>query len=104
MALGRLLNPVELGEKAEEQYFSHIQEHFVEAAQILMLSGEYANLGMLLVRLKPENLLEKLLVMAQEQKDTEAVSLFMDHLHKHTKVQREGALNFERKRMEKSHP
>lgn len=89
MALGRLLNPVELGEKAEEQYFSHIQEHFAEAARILMLSGEYANLGTLLARLKPEKaLLEKLLVMAQEQKDTEAVSLFMDHLHKHTKVQR----------------
>ena len=89
MALGRLLNPVELGEKAEEQYFSHIQEHFAEAAWILMLSGEYANLGTLLARLKPEKaLLEKLLVMAQEQKDTEAVSLFMDHLHKHTKVQR----------------
>ena len=37
---------------------------------------------MLLARLKPEKALEKLLVMAQEQKDMEAVSLFMDHLHK----------------------
>lgn len=35
MALGRLLFPVELGEKAEEHYLSHIREHLVEAARIL---------------------------------------------------------------------
>ena len=35
MALGRLLFPVELGEKAEEHYLSHIREHLVEAGPIL---------------------------------------------------------------------
>ena len=89
MALGRLLFPVELGEKAEEHYLSHIREHLVEAARILTKEKDYRRLGALLERVKPDReALEQLLSMAQEQKDMEAVSLFMDRLHQNTKIKR----------------
>lgn len=89
MALGRLLFPVELGEKAEEHYLSHIREHLVEAARILTEEKDYRSLGALLERVKPDReALEQLLSMAQEQKDMEAVSLFMDRLHQNTKIKR----------------
>ena len=89
MALGRLLFPVELGEKAEEHYLSHIREHLVEAARILTKEKDYRSLGALLERVKPDReALEQLLSMAQEQKDMEAVSLFMDRLHQNTKIKR----------------
>ena len=89
MALGRLLFPVELGEKAEEHYLSHIREHLMEAARILTEEKDYRSLGALLERVKPDReALEQLLSMAQEQKDMEAVSLFMDRLHQNTKIKR----------------
>ena len=89
MALGRLLFPVELGEKAEEHYLSHIREHLMEAARILTEEKDYRSLEALLERVKPDReALEQLLSMAQEQKDMEAVSLFMDRLHQNTKIKR----------------
>ena len=89
MALGRLLCPVELGEKAEARYLAHIQEHLVQAARILTEEKDYLGLGVLLERIRPEReALEQLLSMAQEQKDMEAVSLFMDRLHQNTKIKR----------------
>ena len=61
----------------------------MEAARLLTKEKDYRSLGALLERVKPDReAQEQLLSMAQEQKDMEAVSLFMDRLHQNTKIKR----------------
>ena len=81
LALGRVLFPLRLTEKAEEKYLVYLREHSVHAAELLGREKEYHLLEQLLELLKPDReTMEQLLETAQMQEDPRWTGILMERL------------------------
>lgn len=81
LALGRVLFPLRLTEKAEEKYLVYLREHSVHAAELLGREKEYHLLEQLLELLKPDReTMEQLLETAQKQEDPRWTGILMERL------------------------
>lgn len=89
LAMDRILYPMELSERAKERYLNYVKEHMQEAVFLLAKQNAYGSMGRILEEILPDReTLDKILVRAEREGDTECVSLLMDYLHRHTKKQR----------------
>ena len=81
LALGRVLFPLRLTEKAQEKYLVYLREHSVHAAELLGREKEYQLLERLLELLQPDReTIEKLLEIAQRQEDPQWTGILMERL------------------------
>lgn len=81
LALGRVLFPLRLTEKAQEKYLVYLREHSVHAAELLGREKEYQLLERLLELLQPDReTIEKLLETAQRQEDPQWTGILMERL------------------------
>ena len=81
LALGRVLFPFLLTEKAEKKYLVYLREHSEHAAELLGREKEYQLLEQLLERLGPDReTMEKLLETAQKQEDPRWTGILMERL------------------------
>ena len=89
LALNRVFYPMELAEKARDQYVSYLKEHFLKAADLLRKQQAYQALDGLITFTQPSReQAETLLNLAVRDQDRECVSLLMECLHRREKRQR----------------
>lgn len=89
LALGRLLYPMELSEKAAKSYQVYLREHFLKMAELLTKRRDYRSFGSLLKLVEPSaESVEALLEKAGSSGETEVISLLMDYRHGKVKPRR----------------
>lgn len=89
LALGRLRYPLELSEAARETYENYVREHWEAAGAAILEQRDMEGLAWLTAAFGPQQeQVEKLIVMAEKRRGTEALSYLMDYRHEHFKAKK----------------